>query len=159
MPRRARFTNCGVLAGLKFQEQLEALAFQNGGRDQVAPAQRISDFIRNKISGSLPSSSYLPGLISSPMHFWMPETISRRLQEGLKFFDRQMHGFASSEGIIVGVESRSSSPVRIPRNPETLSHIRIANLFPCGEGAGYAGGIVSSAIDGMNCAEKIASKN
>lgn len=155
----AEYKDCGVLAGLKFQEQLEALAFQNGGRDQVAPAQRISDFIRNKISGSLPSSSYLPGLISSPMHFWMPETISRRLQEGLKFFDRQMHGFASSEGIIVGVESRSSSPVRIPRNPETLSHIRIANLFPCGEGAGYAGGIVSSAIDGMNCAEKIASKN
>lgn len=146
----------GVLAGLKYQEQFEFLAFQNGGRDQVAPAQRISDFVRNKISGTLPSSSYLPGLISSPMHFWMPETISRRLQEGLKFFDRQMHGFASSEGIIVGVESRSSSPVRIPRNPETLSHIRISNLFPCGEGAGYAGGIVSSAIDGMNCAEMVA---
>ena len=89
------------------------------------------------------------------MHFWMPESISHRLQEGLKFFDRQMRGFASSDGIIVGVESRSSSPVRIPRNPETLSHIRISNLFPCGEGAGYAGGIVSSAIDGMNCAEMI----
>lgn len=151
----ADFKQFGVLAGLKFQENFEELAFKNGGRDQVAPAQRISDFVRNKISGSLSDTSYLPGLISSPMHFWMPETISKRLQEGLKFFDRQMHGFASSEGKIVGVESRSSSPVRIPRNPETLSHIRISNLFPCGEGAGYAGGIVSSAIDGMNCAEAI----
>lgn len=151
----ADFKQFGVLAGLKFQENFEELAFKNGGRDQVAPAQRISDFVRNKISGSLSETSYLPGLISSPMHFWMPETISKRLQEGLKFFDRQMHGFASSEGKIVGVESRSSSPVRIPRNPETLSHIRISNLFPCGEGAGYAGGIVSSAIDGMNCAEAI----
>lgn len=152
----AEYKDYGVLAGLKFQEQFESLAFQNGGRNQVAPAQRISDFVRNKISSSLPSSSYLPGLISSPMHFWMPESISLRLQDGLKFFDRQMRGFASSDGIIVGVESRSSSPVRIPRNPETLSHIRISNLFPCGEGAGYAGGIVSSAIDGMNCAEMIA---
>ena len=92
------------------------------------------------------------------MHFWMPESISKRLQEGLKTFDRQMHGFASSEGILVGVESRSSSPIRIPRDGETLHHIRIENLYPCGEGAGYAGGIVSSAIDGMNCAEAIARK-
>ncbi len=151
----ADFKEYGELAGLNFQENLEALAFANGGQNQVAPAQRISDFVRNKISGSLPQSSYLPGLVSSPMHFWMPSIISKRLQEGLKFFDRQMHGFASSEGMIVGVESRSSSPVRIPRNPETLSHIRIENLYPCGEGAGYAGGIVSSAIDGMNCAEAI----
>ncbi|MBR5434882.1 MAG: NAD(P)/FAD-dependent oxidoreductase [Bacteroidales bacterium] len=151
----ADFQQYGVLSGLKFQEQFEALAFQNGGQRQIAPAQRISDFIRNKISPSLSATSYLPGLVSSPMHFWMPPAISKRLQEGLKFFDRQMHGFASSEGKIVGVESRSSSPVRIPRNPETLSHIRIENLFPCGEGAGYAGGIVSSAIDGMNCAESI----
>ncbi|MBQ3676621.1 MAG: NAD(P)/FAD-dependent oxidoreductase [Bacteroidales bacterium] len=146
----------GELAGLKFQENFESLAYQNGGQNQVAPAQRISDFVRNKISSSLSATSYLPGLITSPMHFWMPTAISKRLQEGLKFFDRQMHGFASSEGKIVGVESRSSSPVRIPRNPETLAHIRIENLFPCGEGAGYAGGIVSSAIDGMNCAEMIA---
>ena len=150
------FARYDELAGLKFQENFESLAYQNGGQNQVAPAQRISDFVRNKISSSLPATSYLPGLISSPMHFWMPNAISKRLQEGLKFFDRQMHGFASSEGKIVGVESRSSSPVRIPRNPETLSHIRIENLFPCGEGAGYAGGIVSSAIDGMNCAEMIA---
>ena len=150
------FARYDELAGLKFQENFESLAYQNGGQNQVAPAQRISDFVRNKISSSLPATSYLPGLISSPMHFWMPTAISKRLQEGLKFFDRQMHGFASSEGKIVGVESRSSSPVRIPRNPETLSHVRIENLFPCGEGAGYAGGIVSSAIDGMNCAEMIA---
>ncbi len=150
------FAKYGELAGLKFQENFESLAYQNGGQNQVAPAQRISDFVRNKISSSLSATSYLPGLITSPMHFWMPTAISKRLQEGLKFFDRQMHGFASSEGKIVGVESRSSSPVRIPRNPETLAHIRIENLFPCGEGAGYAGGIVSSAIDGMNCAEMIA---
>ena len=89
---------------------------KNGGQKQIAPAQRISDFVRGKISGSLPDSSYIPGLISSPMHFWMPESISKRLQEGLKAFDRQMHGFASSAGILVGVESRSSSPIRIPRD-------------------------------------------
>lgn len=150
------FKEYGELAGLKFQEHFEQLAYQNGGRNQVAPAQRISDFVRGKISSSLSETTYIPGLVSSPMHFWMPESISKRLQEGLKFFDRQMHGFASSEGKIVGVESRSSSPVRIPRNPETLAHIRIENLFPCGEGAGYAGGIVSSAIDGMLAAEHIA---
>ena len=154
----AEYKDYGVLAGLKFQEDLESLAFKNGGQKQIAPAQRISDFVRGKISGSLPDSSYIPGLISSPMHFWMPESISKRLQEGLKAFDRQMHGFASSEGILVGVESRSSSPIRIPRDGETLHHIRIENLYPCGEGAGYAGGIVSSAIDGMNCAEAIARK-
>ncbi|MCQ2959728.1 MAG: NAD(P)/FAD-dependent oxidoreductase [Bacteroidales bacterium] len=155
----ADFKEHNELAGLKFQEYFETLAFQNGGQNQVAPAQRISDFVRNRISGDLSETSYLPGLVSSPMHFWMPEIISKRLQEGLKFFDRQMHGFASSEGKIVGVESRSSSPVRIPRDSERLSHIRISNLYPCGEGAGYAGGIVSSAIDGMNCAEAIAQKN
>lgn len=149
------YSDYGELAGLKFQEQFETLAFQNGGQAQTAPAQRISDFVRNKVSATLPQSSYLPGLISSPMHFWMPSIISKRLQDGLKFFDRQMHGFASSEGIIVGVESRSSSPIRIPRNPETMTHIHIENLYPCGEGAGYAGGIVSSAIDGMLAAEKI----
>ncbi|MBP5583262.1 MAG: hypothetical protein J6X43_04835 [Bacteroidales bacterium] len=149
------FERYGELAGLKFQEQFETLAYQNGGQMQIAPAQRISDFVRGKISGTLPSTSYIPGIVSSPMHFWMPDCIAKRLQEGLKFFDRQMHGFASSDGIIVGVESRSSSPVRIPRNQETLSHVRITNLFPCGEGAGYAGGIVSSAVDGMNCAESV----
>lgn len=152
------FERYGELAGLKFQEQFETLAYQNGGQMQIAPAQRISDFVRGKISGTLPSTSYIPGIVSSPMHFWMPDCIAKRLQEGLKFFDRQMHGFASSDGIIVGVESRSSSPVRIPRNQETLSHVRITNLFPCGEGAGYAGGIVSSAVDGMNCADAIVEK-
>lgn len=154
----SEFAKYGVLAGLKFQEHLEILAYQNGGRAQVAPAQRISDFIRNKVSATLPDSSYIPGLISSPMHFWMPSSIATRLQEGLSFFGRHMHGFASSEGIIVGVESRSSSPVRIPRDKDLLSHIRISNLYPCGEGSGYAGGIVSSAIDGMICAERIAEK-
>ena len=134
-----------------FQDEPAELIFQQ--------AQRISDFVRGKISGSLPETSYLPGVVTSPMHFWMPEIIVKRLQDGLKTFDRQMHGFASSDGIIVGVESRSSSPVRIPRDIDTLSHIQIPNLYPCGEGAGYAGGIVSSAIDGMLCAEKIAEKS
>jgi uncharacterized protein len=152
------FKEHGILAGLKFQEHLEQLAFINGGANQIAPAQRISDFIRKKISPELPECSYIPGIVSSPMHFWLPTHISTRLQEAFKAFDKKMHGYASEDGVIVGVESRTSSPIRIPRNPETLQHIRITNLFPCGEGSGYAGGIVSSAIDGMNCAEKLAEK-
>jgi uncharacterized FAD-dependent dehydrogenase len=152
----ADFSEFGVLAGLKFQENLERLAFQNGGFNQIAPAQGIRDFINKKISQGLPECSYLPGIVSSPMHFWLPETISVRLREAFKAFNNKMSGFAGEDGIIVGVESRTSSPIRIPRDFEKLHHIRIKNLFPCGEGAGYAGGIVSSAIDGMLCADKIA---
>ncbi|MEA1878093.1 MAG: FAD-dependent monooxygenase [Bacteroidota bacterium] len=142
----------GVLAGLAFQSELEELAFRNGGRGLVAPAQRINDFVRKKVSTSLPDSSYNPGLVSSPMHFWLPERISQRLTQAFRNFDRRMWGFASGAGILVGVESRTSSPVRIPRNRSNFQHVQISGLFPCGEGAGYSGGIVSSALDGMLCA-------
>ncbi|MGC9151913.1 MAG: NAD(P)/FAD-dependent oxidoreductase [Microbacter sp.] len=146
----------GVFAGLRFQENIESLAFiNNGGNGQTAPAQRIADFVKGKLSGSLPDCSYLPGTLSSPLHFWLPPMISKRLQEGLKRFDRKMHGFVTNEGLLVGVESRSSSPIRIPRNRETMQHLQIEGLFPCGEGAGYAGGITSSAMDGENCAQAV----
>ena len=146
----------GVLAGLHFQQQLEELTYvNNGGKGLTAPAQRVGDFVKGKLSGSLPECSYLPGVISSPLHFWLPQHISSRLKAGFKLFDRKMHGYLTNEALIVGVESRSSSPVRIPRNSETLQHIHVEGLFPCGEGAGYAGGITSSAIDGENCAAAV----
>ena len=147
----------GVLAGLRFQEYVEHMAFNNnGGLGQTAPAQRLADFVKGTLSPELPECSYLPGIISSPLHFWLPDMIGKRLREGFKHFDRKMKGFVTNEAVVVGVESRSSSPVRIPRNPETLQHIQIKGLYPCGEGAGYAGGITSSAMDGENCAEKVA---
>jgi len=153
----AEFSEHGVLAGLRFQEHLEKLAYLNGGKQQIAPAQRICDFVKGKISGDLPGTSYIPGVVNSPLHFWLPPTISTRLQEAFKAFDKKLRGYASfhSDGLIVGVETRTSSPLRIPRNAETLRHEHIENLFPCGEGAGYSGGIVSSAVDGMLCAERI----
>ncbi len=141
---------------LVFQEQLERLAWQQGGRRQTAPAQRMADFVNNRLSYDLPESSYAPGLISSPLHFWMPEFITHRLQQGFRAFGRKSHGFLTNEAIIIGVETRTSAPVRICRVPETLSHIRLDGLYPCGEGAGYAGGIVSAAIDGERCAEACA---
>ena len=152
------YSQYGVLAGLKFQEEYEHLSYVNGGKNAVAPAQRVKDFVEGKNSFDLPKSSYIPGLIASPMHFWMPEFIRTRLQEGLKEIDKKMHGYLTNQAIIVGVESRTSSPIRIPRNPESLEHIEIKGLYPCGEGAGYAGGITSSAIDGELCAEKIYEK-
>ena len=130
----------------------------NGGGIQTAPAQRLSDFVKGRVSNSLPDSSYLPGLISSPLHFWLPEIIGKNLREGFKAFDKKMHGFITDQAIVVGVESRSSSPIRIPRNKETFEHINIQGLYPAGEGSGYSGGITSSAIDGENCANKIAEK-
>lgn len=145
----------GELAGLKFQQFLENLAYQNGKKNLVAPAQTISDFTQNKFSNKLPKTSYHPGVVSSNLHDWLPKHVGQRLQEGIKIFDKKIKGYNSSEGIILGVESRTSSPVRIPRNRTTLQHEQIANLYPCGEGAGYAGGIVSAAIDGIRCAEKI----
>ncbi len=148
----------GALAGLRFQEYVEQLAFNNsgGGQNQMAPAQRLADFVKGTLSPSLPDCSYLPGIISSPIHFWLPDMIGNRLREGFKHFGRKMKGYLTNEAVVVGVESRSSSPVRIPRDKETLEHIEIKGLYPCGEGAGYAGGITSSAMDGENCAEKIA---
>ncbi len=142
-----------ALRMMAFQERLERMAWQQGGRRQTAPAQRMSDFVRGRLSADLPASSYAPGLLASPLHFWMPKFISRRLQEGFTAFDRKSHGFLTSEATVIGVETRTSAPVRIVRDPELLSHIRLRGLYPCGEGAGYAGGIVSAAIDGERCAE------
>jgi len=147
------FENYGPLAGIEFQKSIEKMAHLNGGRNLRAPAQRLSDFVKGTISNSLPECSYLPGVISSPLHFWLPDVIGTRLQNGFKTFNKKMRGFLSSEAIIVGVESRTSSPIRVPRNKENYQHIEIQGLYPCGEGAGYAGGIASSAIDGQRCAE------
>jgi len=147
------FKKFGVLAGLKFQQYIENLAFlNNGGMGQKAPAQRLVDFVKGRVSADLPDCSYMPGLISSPLHFWLPEFISTRLREGFKKFDRKMKGYLTNDAVVVGVETRSSSAVRIPRDPETGQHPDIKGLFPAGEGSGYSGGITSSAIDGENAA-------
>ena len=149
----ADFQHYGVLAGLKFQQYIEHLAFtNNGGMGQVAPAQRLGDFVKGKLSADLPECSYLPGLISSPLHFWLPDIISSRLREAFKLFDRKMRGYLTNDAVVVGVETRSSAAVRIPRDPETGQHPIISGLFPAGEGSGYSGGITSSAIDGENAA-------
>lgn len=144
------------LAVLHFQEELERQCWLQGGRRQTAPAQRMVDFTRKKLSYDLPESSYSPGLISSPLHFWMPEFIAGRLSQGFQQFGRSNHGFLTNEAVMIGVETRTSSPVRIVRDKDTLQHITLRGLFPCGEGAGYAGGIVSAGIDGERCAEAVA---
>jgi len=141
-----------VLRILRFQEDLERLCWQQGNRRQTAPAQRMADFVSGKLSYDLPRSSYSPGLISSPLHFWLPPFVCQRLQEGFAKFGRTTHGFLTNEAVVVGVETRTSAPVRILRDAITLQHVRVNGLFPCGEGAGYAGGIVSAAIDGERCA-------
>lgn len=148
----------GVLAGLRYQQALEQMAFVAGGETQTAPAQRIADFVSNKQSSSLPPTSYRPGISSAPLHELLPAHIGKRLQEGFKAFGNKMRNFLTNEAILVGVESRTSSTIRIPRNKETLEHIEVKGLYPCGEGAGYAGGIVSAAIDGEKCAEQCALK-
>ncbi|RLD68567.1 MAG: FAD-binding protein [Bacteroidetes bacterium] len=150
----AEYKQYGKLALLKFQEQLEKMAFLNGGSGQTAPAQRLHDFVNNKLSGNLPETSYHPGIASSPLHFWLPDHIGPRLQEGFKAFSKKMYGYLTNEAVVLGVESRTSSPIRIPRDKEKFHHPRIKNLFPCGEGAGFAGGIVSSAVDGELSAER-----
>jgi uncharacterized FAD-dependent dehydrogenase len=150
------FANHNQLAGLVFQQQLEQLAYSQVANGVKAPAQRLGDFVKGVTSSNLPSCSYHPGIISTPMHKWLPQGISSRLREGFTQFDAKMKGFLTNEAIILGVESRTSSPVRIPRDFETLQHPSVKGLFPCGEGAGYAGGIVSSAIDGERCAEAFA---
>ena len=141
---------------MHFQQQLERDCWQQGNMRQTAPAQRMADFVNKRLSYDLPRSSYAPGLISSPLHFWMPQSVSHRLQEGFKAFGRQCHGFLTNEAVMIGVETRTSSPVRIVRDAETLMHVRLEGLFPCGEGAGYAGGIVSAGVDGERCAEMCA---
>lgn len=143
----------GSLSMMHFQEELERMTWQQGNMKQTAPAQRMADFVNNRLSYDLPKSSYAPGLISSPLHFWLPPMISKRLQEGFKTFGRQAHGFLTNEAVMIAVETRTSAPVRIVRDAETLQHVRINGLFPCGEGAGYAGGIVSAGVDGERCAE------
>lgn len=145
-----------ALCMMRFQEQLEYACWQQGNRKQTAPAQRMSDFCHKKLNYDLPDSSYAPGLVSSPLHFWMPPFIVNRLAEGFRLFGRSAHGFLTNEALMIGVETRTSSPVRIVRNRDTLQHVRLQGLFPCGEGAGYAGGIVSAAIDGERCAEAAA---
>ncbi len=145
------------LAMMRFQEDLEYQCYLNGNSKQTAPAQRMLDFVEGRLSCNLPESSYAPGLVSSPLHFWMPEFISKRLREGFKIFGKSAKGFLTNEALMIGVETRTSAPVRIPRDRENLQHPDIQGLFPCGEGAGFAGGIVSAAIDGENCAEKLIS--
>lgn len=144
------------LSMMYFQEALEYNCWQQGNMRQTAPAQRMQDFTRKKLSYDLPESSYAPGLISSPLHFWMPPFITERLSKGFQQFGRYSHGFLTNEAVMIGVETRTSAPVRIIRDRETLQHVRIKGLFPCGEGAGYAGGIVSAGIDGERCAEAVA---
>ena len=148
--------NNNPLRVMRFQEELEKICWQQGNMKQTAPAQRMADFVNGKLSYDLPKSSYAPGLISSPLHFWLPKMISKRLQEGFKTFGRNAHGFLTNEAVMIAVETRTSSPVRIVRDRETLQHVRIQGLFPCGEGAGYAGGIVSAGVDGERCAEMCA---
>ena len=139
-----------------FQQIVEKQCWQQGNMKQTAPAQRMADFVNNRLSYDLPKSSYAPGIISSPLHFWMPSFVSKRLQEGFRTFGKNAHGFLTNEATLIAMETRTSSPVRIIRDRETLQHVRIQGLFPCGEGAGYAGGIVSAGVDGERCAEMCA---
>ena len=154
----AHLSEYGPFAGLEFQRRIEEACWNAAGRKQSAPAQRISDFTKGVVSASLPECSYFPGIVSAPLHEILPPFVSVRLQEAFLQFDKMMKGYHTAEAVILGTESRTSSPVRIPRNAETLEHIEVAGLFPCGEGAGYSGGIVSSALDGVNCAQAVVKK-
>lgn len=145
-----------LLTMMHFQQIVEKQCWQQGNMKQTAPAQRMADFVNNRLSYDLPKSSYAPGLISSPLHFWMPSFVSKRLQEGFKTFGKNAHGFLTNEATLIAMETRTSSPVRILRDRDTLQHVRLQGLFPCGEGAGYAGGIVSAGVDGERCAEMCA---
>lgn len=145
-----------TLAMMRFQEKLEQICWQQGNMRQTAPSQRMVDFTRKKLSYDLPATSYSPGLVSSPLHFWMPSFLSERLSKGFQLFGKSSHGFLTNEAVMIAVETRTSSPVRIVRDKDTLQHLTVEGLFPCGEGAGYAGGIVSAGIDGERCAEAVA---
>ena len=145
------------LRGLAYQEMLERLAFEHGQAPTIAPAQRMRDFVEGKASKSLPACSYLPGIVASRLDEWLPAHIGKRLQQGFRDFDRKYPGFLTNEAVILGVESRSSSAVRIVRNPETMESVSTPGLYPCGEGAGYAGGITSSALDGIHAAMQVIS--
>ena len=138
---------------MEYQEELERMTWQQGNMRQTAPAQRMADFVNGRLSYDLPRSSYAPGLTASPLHFWMPPFITNRLQQAFKKFGQMSHGFLTNEALLIATETRTSSPVRIVRDNDTLQHVRLEGLFPCGEGAGYAGGIVSAGVDGERCAE------
>jgi uncharacterized FAD-dependent dehydrogenase len=153
-----KFTRYNELAGLEFQRELEREAWINGGRTQTAPAQRVADFVGGRSSSTLPQASYFPGITTSPLHEWLPESIGTRLREGLRLAGSTMKGYITNEAVILGVESRTSSPVRIPRNAKTMEHVNLSGFYPCGEGSGYSGGIVSSAVDGIRAAEALAVK-
>jgi uncharacterized FAD-dependent dehydrogenase len=146
----------GPLAGLAFQQSVEQAMFAIGDGGQRGPAQRLTDFVEGRLSTSLPGSSYIPGLFSAPLQTLLPDFIYLRLREGLKQFGRQMRGYYTEEAVVIGTESRTSAPVRIPRDAEHLMHPEVVGLFPCGEGAGYAGGIISAAMDGQNVARAVA---
>jgi hypothetical protein len=150
-----KYASSGNLAGIEFQKELEHLACREGGNTQNAPAQRLTDFVDGRFSSSLPKVSYFPGVTSSLLSGWLPQLAGSRLREGFRKFGMMMKGYLTNEAVVLGIESRTSSPVRISRNPETLEHVRISGLYPCGEGSGYAGGIVSSAVDGIRAAEAI----
>lgn len=145
-----------VLSMMRFQEKLEQLCWRQGNMRQTAPAQRMMDFTRKKLSYDLPETSYSPGLVSSPLHFWMPKFVGERLSQGFQLFGKSSRGFLTNEAVMIAVETRTSAPVRIVRDAETLQHVTVEGLFPCGEGAGYAGGIVSAGIDGERCADAAA---
>ena len=147
---------CGVLAGVAYQKVLETASCRAGGGMQKAPAQKVEDFLKGRVSSSLLPTSYHPGIVSHPLHELLPEGIVWRMREGLRQFDRKWRGFAGTDAQLIGCETRTSSPVRIPRDPATLEHPGLEGLYPCGEGAGYAGGIVSAALDGRRCAEAMA---
>ena len=155
-PLASPTSSLNPLSMMEFQERLEYAAWMQGNRKQTAPAQRMAHFVNGKGSYDLPKSSYTPGLISTPMHFWMPAFVTKRLQQGFRNFGKACHGFLTNEAVMIGVETRTSAPVRILRDRDTLQHVRLKGLFPCGEGAGYAGGIVSAGVDGERCAERLA---
>ncbi|MFZ4425521.1 MAG: NAD(P)/FAD-dependent oxidoreductase [Saprospiraceae bacterium] len=150
------FADAGVFAGLEFQKTVERAMFDFGTGAQSAPAQRLTDFVQGRPSASLPAGSYIPGFVSAPLHALLPPFIVQYLQEGFREFGKKMPGFFTGEAVVIGTESRTSAPVRIPRDPVTYMHPHWAGLFPCGEGAGYAGGIVSAAMDGQNAGRAVA---
>lgn len=146
----------GVLAGIAYQKQLEVVSSHAGGGVQKAPGQRVQDFIKGKVSSSLLATSYFPGIVSCPLHEILPSPVAWRMKEGLRLFNSKIRGYAGDEAQLIGCETRTSSPVRIPREDDSLQHPELEGLFPCGEGAGYAGGIVSAAMDGLKCADAAA---
>ena len=154
----SKYERFGALKGLEYQKNIEKLAFTSGGRTQSAPAQRMTDFVEGKFSSNLNDCSYQPGLNSAPLHSLLPKIIGSRLRTGFKEFGKKMKGYYTEQANVIGVESRTSSPVSIPRN-DTFEHPQIKGLYPCGEGGGYAGGIISAAMDGERCAEAAINNN